>query len=96
MLEQMAFQNGLSTQLVRTKPVTSEYEFEPVTSPQQVCDVRLTGDNMRITMSLLQRCQNYKNPKDEISPVREKINERGCGGEVRSSHRTEMFEKSKL
>ncbi|KAI0213609.1 Transformation/transcription domain-associated protein [Lamellibrachia satsuma] len=35
MLEQMAFQNGLSTQLVRTKPVTSEYEFEPVTSPQQ-------------------------------------------------------------
>ena len=36
MLEQMAFDNGLSTQLVRPKPAASEYEFEPVTSPQQV------------------------------------------------------------
>ena len=36
MLEQMAFDNGLSTQLVRPKPVAAqEYDFEPVHSPQQ-------------------------------------------------------------
>ena len=42
MLEQMAFDNGLSTQLIRPKPAASEYEFEPVTSPQQVCAVHVT------------------------------------------------------
>lgn len=36
MLEQMAFDNGLSTQLIKTKPVISEYDFEPSSSPQQV------------------------------------------------------------
>ena len=36
MLEQMAFDNGLSTQLVRPKPqAAQEYDFEPVHSPQQ-------------------------------------------------------------
>ena len=44
MLEQLAFDNGLSTQLVKAKPVVSEYEFEPVSSPQQerldaLCDL---------------------------------------------------------
>ena len=36
MLEVMAFENGLSTQLIKTKPTVSEYEFEPTQSPQQV------------------------------------------------------------
>ena len=39
-LEQMAFDNGLSTQLIRSKPGSNEYEFEPVTSPQQVIYVQ--------------------------------------------------------
>ena len=30
-LEQSALDNGLSTQLVRPKPVASEYDFEPIT-----------------------------------------------------------------
>ena len=35
-LEQMAFENGLSTQLIRPRPAITEYEFEPTTSsPQQ-------------------------------------------------------------
>lgn len=34
-LEQMAYENGLSTQLIRGRPVMAEYEFEPVVSPQQ-------------------------------------------------------------
>ena len=36
MLETMAFENGLSTQLIKAKPTISEYEFEPTQSPQQV------------------------------------------------------------
>ncbi len=37
MLETLAFENGLSTQLVKAKPTLSEYEFEPKEAPQQVC-----------------------------------------------------------
>ena len=37
MLEQLAFENGLSTQLTKVRPSTSEYEFEPSQAPQQVC-----------------------------------------------------------